>query len=264
MDLSIIIRCCNDPKVIRCIESIDANVEIIVSMCPNKDILKKIKKLGIKYCIVRKGNLSITSNRGLNLAKYDKVIITDSDTYFEKGCIKKICQALDDFLVVRPKIHFKHLPKKPFSKLIANARDYVYSFPVIFTPGISFRKDILDLIGGYLFNESIPFAVDAELDYRIHQYNINYKILDSALIYHSAENLIHDLYAAYRIGKGCRVGEIIHKKKPKSIVNLKIVKASMYNDIIKRKGTSTFLYQLIWDLFFYIGWIIQKFRFINY
>ena len=40
----------------------------------NKDFIKKINERGIKYCIVLPGNLSITSNSGFKIARYDKIV----------------------------------------------------------------------------------------------------------------------------------------------------------------------------------------------
>lgn len=261
MDLSIVIRCCNDPRVFQCIKSIDEDVEIIVSMCENKGILKGIEDIEVKHCIGPPGNLSITSNKGFKIAKYNKVIITDSDTCFEKGSIKKVYYALDKHLAVRCKVEFLQTQGNFFSKLVAEARDFVYSKPVIFTPGIGIRKEILPLIGGYLFNESIPFAVDAELNYRIQNENISNKILESAVLYHRSEKLVHDLKAAYRIGKGCRIGTNLLMKKLEFIkkdINLKVVNKSMYKDIIDKKGILILVYQLFWDMFYHIGWRIEK------
>lgn len=263
MDLSIIIRCCHDPKVFQCIESVDESVEIIVSMCENMIIESRLKNMGIKYCIVPKGNLSITSNRGLNIAQNSKVIITDSDTYFERGCIKKVYNVLNYYLAVSCKIKFLYSTTIIFSKIIAEARDYVNSLDVIFTPGIGLKKEILPLIGGYYFNEKVPFGVDAELDFRIKNVSIPYKILNSAIVYHRPEKIIPDLKAAFRIGKGCRIGTLLlsqNKQFSDKEIELKAVKKSMYKDIIRRKGIFVFLYQLIWDFFYHLGWRYERFK----
>ena len=258
MNITIVIRCCHDFKVFDCIKSVDEDVEIIVSMCQNQQIQEKLEEKGIRYCISPKGNLSITSNNGFKLATFEKVIITDSDTQFAPNCIKKIYNALDDFKIVKAKIIFKSNPESRFSDIIAEARDYVNSLPVIYTPGIGVRKEIITYIDGFLFNEKVPFAVDADLTYRVKKAKIPAKCIHSANIIHKPEKLLHDLRAAFRIGGGCMssaltLSTIYNTKIGRIFYSLKGVKPNLYFDLIRKKGMKIFIFQLIWDAFFYLG-----------
>ncbi len=134
---------------------------------------------------------------------------------------------------------------------------------VIFTPGIGLKKEILPLIEGYYFNEKVPFGVDAELDFRIKNKSISYKILNSAIVYHEPEKLTHDLKAAFRIGKGCKIGILLlsrNRQFSDKMIELKAVKKSMYKNIIRRKGIFVFLYQLVWDFFYQLGWKCERFE----
>lgn len=72
-------------------------MEIILSLTENKEIKEISENLGIKYLIVPKDNLSITSNLCFKDNKYNKVVISNSDTIFEKRCIKKFNNALEKF-----------------------------------------------------------------------------------------------------------------------------------------------------------------------
>ncbi|MHA1448415.1 MAG: glycosyltransferase [Candidatus Hodarchaeales archaeon] len=264
MDISIVIRCCDDERVFRCIESIDEDVEIIISLCENEVIQKKIEEMKIKYCIIPRGNLSITSNAGFKIASHQKVFITDSDTLFKKNCIRETFINLDKYKIVRARIIFQYNTRNPISKIIAEARDYVNSLPVVYTPGIGVHKDLLDKIGGFLFNDPVPFAVDADLTFRVKEANIPVKYLDSACIYHSSVDIYHDLKAAFRIGKGCAISAILLNKMNKNSksyrkirYDLKGVKVTDYPDIVRKKGPLVMLYQIIWDLFFYLGEFVQ-------
>ncbi len=270
MDLSVVIRCNDDERVFDCIESIDEDVEIIVSTSENPVFQAKLESRSISYCLSPRGNLSRVSNIGFNKAKYDKVIITDSDTVFKEGSIREMYLALDHYKVVRARIEFVSDKNKFFSRTIAEARDFVNSLPVVYTPGIGVRKELVADVGGFLFNDPVPFAVDADLDYRIKKAGLSVKYLDSAVLYHDAEDIFHDLKAAYRIGAGCMTSAIYLSKQmqniklaPRKIAHeLKGVKLSCLGDIIRQKGLRVFLYQIIWDIFFYAGknwrWITKR------
>jgi len=261
MDLSIVIRCGDDERVFDCIQSIDEDVEIMVSTSKNPHFQSKLETRSIQYCLSPRGNLSQVSNIGFNHTKHEKVIVTDSDTIFKKGTIKEMYLALDEYDVVRAKLRFLADEKKPFSKTVAEARDYVNSLPLVFTPGIGIKRGITEKIGGFLFNDPVPFAVDADLDYRIIQAKIPVKYLPNAEIYHDAESIRHDMKAAYRIGAGCMTSAIylsrqIHnnQKHPRKIVSeLKGVKTRHLGDVMRKKGPSVFAYQLLWDLLFHSG-----------
>jgi hypothetical protein len=261
MDLSIVIRCGDDERVFDCIHSIDEDVEIMVSTSENPEFQSKLEARGIQYCLSPRGNLSEVSNIGFNHAKHEKVIITDSDTIFEKGTIKKMYLALDEYDVVRAKLQFRTYKKKPFSRTVAEARDYVNSLPLVFTPGIGIKRGITEKIGGFLFNDPVPFAVDADMDYRIKQAKIPVKYLSNAAIYHDAESIRHDMKAAYRIGAGCMtsaiyLSESFHngQKAPIAIVrDLKGVRVEHWNDLLRTKGVGVFMYQMMWDIMFYSG-----------
>jgi glycosyltransferase involved in cell wall biosynthesis len=266
--MSVVIRCGDDERVFKCIESIDEDVEIIVSTCDNSAFQRKLDARSLDYVVSPRGNLSVVSNIGFDAAKYDRVLITDSDTTFEKGCIFKMFQALDEYKVVRAKLRFKERSDLSLSRVVAEARDYVNSLPLVYTPGIAVRKDLLPDIGGFLFNPPVPYAVDADLDYRIKNSKIPVKFLDDAVIYHDAEDLKHDMKAAYRIGRGCAVSSIhlpnLIKTSDKNhwatVKKLKGVKFRNYRDVLDRKGTVVLAYQLLWDTLFYAGAVHQSLR----
>ena len=259
MDLSIVIRCSEDERLFRCIESIDEDVEIVVSISENADFQKKLKEKKIKYCISPSGNLSLTSNIGIKNSRFDRVIITDSDTVFEPGCIRLMNEALDEYSVVRARLLFRTDDRIGSSEVVASARDYVNSKELAFTPGLGIKKDLANSVGGFIFNDIVPFAVDADLNNRIRKKGVVVKYLYEAVIEHCAESYHHDLRAARRIGRGVAISanSLSNFYPDSSVRRLKHeLKAVHYNDyiqIIRQKGPRTFFYQLMWDLCFYMG-----------
>ena len=262
MDISVVIRCGDDNRVFKCIDSIDEDVEVIVSLSENPKLEKKLENKGIKYCLSPRKNLSKTSNIGFEFASYEKVIITDSDTVFENGCIKKLYDALDNYKVACAGIKFLSDSSVPFSNIVAESRDYVNSLPLFFTPGIALKKDVLSEIGGFLFDNNVPYAVDANLDYRMKKAGLPVAwMINDAYICHAPESIKHDLKAAFRIGMGCKVGvERLRSFDQYSNIKwnaLKGVKLNSIIDIFQKKGAFVGFYQLLWDIFHIAGYIYQ-------
>lgn len=264
MDISIVIRCGDDQRVFDCIKSIDEEAEIIVALSDNKTLQKELKDKKIKYCITPRHNLSQTSNIGINYTTNEKVILTDSDTLFDPGCIRELYNALNQYPIARARINFESYPGKFSSKLVSEARDYINSLPVLYTPGIAFRKNIITDIGGFLFNNQVPYAVDADFNYRVNRTRIPIKFIDNVGIRHNAESIQHDLKAAFRIGRGCAIS-YLSLKKIRAYSNirwydLKGVKLYYLSDVLAKKGLPVALYQIIWDLFYWIGYADQRLR----
>lgn len=271
LDMTIVIRCGDDERVFRCIESIDERVEVIVSTSENPELQEKLEERGVEYCLTPRSNLSMTSNIGFERATNEKVLITDSDTWFEGGCIRRIYDALKEFKVARARLVFKHSPNVPFSRLVSEARDFVNSLPVVYTPGIGVRADLIPDIGGFLFNDPVPYAVDADLNYRVQKACVPVKFIEDAIIYHDVVDVWHDLKAATRIGRGCIVsGQWMsnHGISGDSVLStareLKGVKPGHLIDVARSKGISVFVYQLLWDMHFHAGksfqWLLHSLK----
>lgn len=261
-EATVVIRCKDDERVFDCIKSIDESVETIVVMNPNEDLERRLGEIGVICKHSPPGNLSIVSNIGFASASADKIIITDSDTIFGEKCIFAMIEGLNEYDVVRSPLRFGRRDEF-LSRELAEARDYVNSLPVVYTPGIAVSRNLPEKIKGFLFDDAIPFAVDANLNFRIQQENVPVLYLENVWISHSAESVKHDLKAARRIGSGCRESSkrlvTLYPEIPETEIGsaLKGVKRSHYYDLFKKKGFRVFLYQLLWDIAFYRGFYLD-------
>jgi glycosyltransferase involved in cell wall biosynthesis len=263
IDIAVVIKCSDDLRVFRCIESIPKNVEIVCSITQNRFIEDKLKELNIPYCITPKGNLSVTTNAGINLTKANNIIIMDSDSYFGEGAVELLYEALKTCLVAKGRIVF--LNNSFTSRIIADLRDYVNKQAVAYVPGLAFRKEIAKYIGGYFFNPKIPWAEDADFDYRIKEAGIKVKTIPEAIIYHDPVSLHHDLRAAFRIGTGKRFIVEFHKKYNEEDL-LPTIKYFItgefiqdWGEILKQKGLAVLFYNILWTTVYYIGYYFVRF-----
>ena len=114
-------------------------------------------------------------------------------------------------------------------------------------------------MGGYFFDEEVPFAVDANLDYRIRRNGVPVVHDSGARIVHGIETVEHDMVAARRIGAGVRAGaRSLARMYPDTSErrighDLKAVHTGDYPDILRTKAMGVLLYQMRWDLNFHIG-----------
>lgn len=251
--ISVLIRAGNDDRVFDCIASIKKtapNSKIKISVLANKALEKEIAKLRIKYCIVPKENISLTTNKGLELIKDSKVLITDSDTIFDKNCIKLLDKSLEKYEVVKPQIIFKNNGSIT-SILVANLRKYFNSKNnKMFTPGLAFRMSIKNKMGGYYFDNKVTWSEDSEFSNRVELAKLKTFVEKRARLFHPPVSLKHDLGGAFLIGA----------KKPenKSFMEIVIKRFTTLFEILRDFGLPTFVYSLVWYLFFDFGKITKR------
>lgn len=250
--ISVLIRTGNDNRVFDCIASIkktSPNSKVKISTLPNKTLERRIAKLHIKYCVVQKGNISLTTNKGLELIKKGKVLITDSDTIFDTNCIKLLDKALEIYEVVKPQIIFKNNGSIA-SVLVANLRKYFNSKNnKMFTPGLAFRMSIKNKIGGYYFDNKVAWSEDSEFSNRVERTKLKTFVEKKARLFHPPVSVKHDLGGAFLIGA----------KKPenKSLVEIIIKRFKTLYEILRDFGFTTLIYCFIWYLFFDFGKITK-------
>jgi len=252
--ISVLIRCSDDYRVLECINSVlktSPTTLIIVSMTPNYSLRKAISKTGASCCIVPKYNAAITNNRGLKLVKKGKVIITDADTIFETGAIKQLSNALGKYDVAKPRLVFRSKNKFPYFSTIANLRTFFNDNKTkMYIPGLSFNLNIKNKIGGYYFDEKIPWGEDSEFSDRVNKHNLRTAVIKNSILYHPTVDLAHDLADAFLIGS---------KKQEKDIKNTKSSKRlKIYKKILSSYGVLTLFYGMLWYLLFDLGKMLRK------
>lgn len=256
VDTSVVIRCGGSPEVLQCIASIDSPTEVVVAYSGNSGLAQRIQDTGARVVAVPSGNLSIVSNRGYAACHGSKVIFTDSDTRFGPHCVARLAEALETVPVARAQLRIGVNASRT-TRIVARARGFVNSLPLAFTPGLGLRRDIIPTVGGIVFNDPVPYAVDADLDMRIKRRGIRVEFLQDAWLTHSPVPLRHDVRAAYRIGRGCRRSMEIWNRigtfGPLDKWSLKGVKPAALPELLRREGAVVLAYQALWDTAYWFG-----------
>jgi len=253
--ITVLIRCSDDYRVFDCISSIKSTSRqspVIVSMTPNRKLQNAVIKTGVNHCIVPRHNAAITNNRGLELMKTKKVIVTDADTVFEKGTISLIDKALDKYDVVKPRLVFRSERSSPYLSPVANIRTFFNdNDQKMYIPGLAFSLSIKDKIGGYYFDEKIPWGEDSDFSDRAEKNGLKTRVVKKAVLYHPSVDLSHDLADAFLIGL---------KKHDKDLISRKIVakRIKFFRKLAARKyGLPTLLYGFMWYLFFDLSKLLR-------
>jgi glycosyltransferase involved in cell wall biosynthesis len=204
---TLVLICGNDPHIFECLNSIDIDLPVIVSLAPHTQLISKIKTYKVHVVVNHEndaGNYSIACNRGLSKVLTPKAIIADSDCTFEKGCLQRLISDLDQHPITRAKIIFKSSPHVIASNWIAKLRDSVNNRQPLpaYTPGLGIQMNIVSVIGGYFFDERIFWGGDSEFNHRIQKAGLDIGFDPNAKLFHEPISLVHEIRSGYKFGKG--------------------------------------------------------------
>ena len=105
MDITVVIVCGYDSRVLDCISSVDVPVPIVVSLVPGSNLERVLRDKGVEVVISGAiGNYSVSCNYGLAAVKTSQAMIVDSDCVLEKGCIERIATILEEYPLARAAI----------------------------------------------------------------------------------------------------------------------------------------------------------------
>lgn len=264
-DITVVIASSEDESVFRCIDSVNDQANVVVSLTPYPPIETQLAIMRISFVVVPRGNLGLTYNRGIELAQTNKVIIMTDDATFTPGAIDKLTEGLDVYDACKARLFFQYDDCHPLSKVVASARDFINSSSTgVFTPGLAIRKDIKDQMGGYFFNEQIRWAEDAEFSYRFHKNGLRFGYIEDAVVIHPEVSVKHDLKGAFLIGLskrrsvdlGLREGDEDIMPTLKRVLSGETLRRR--KKIYQEKGIDTLLYMVVWDAFYNLGYNLRR------
>lgn len=260
MDLSIVIADSNDLRLEKCVESIDEDVNVVVSMnAPTEELKGLVNKLGVDSCYLPQRGLAQALNLGVAHAKYDRVLIIDSDCTFEKGCIKRLYSALDDSLMSRGVQIFDY--SGYISKVIANARNF-HANPLPHLEGfiraykpLAFRKEIKSLLGGHYYDADLKLSEDYEMDIRRQKAGISIKYVPEAVIHHCPLTIFQDVRSAFRYGADRHTSVLKGRTKQKKTFFKSMVK--LWKKALPQIGPASTAYMVLWTMAYDLGYHLQ-------
>lgn len=206
-EISIVIPCRNDARLFGCLESVDEDVEIVISLNGSSEAMRRKvwsyagRRRGVIVIELATANLAAALEAGSVRASSDAVLYMDSDCRFAPGAIAKFRRSIRDHDVVKGGIVFES--NSWLSSIIARSREHHTSeLLTAYKPPLVIRKSIGSRIGGYYFDSRLIWREDSNLDWRIRRANIPIHFEPSAVIFHPPLSLREDLRSTFRYGVG--------------------------------------------------------------
>ena len=265
LKLSIIIRGGNDLKgLLRCIKSIDEQVEIIASVSNQAKFIDILKKMGIVVVTHLYGNWSNAAETGIKVSSYNNLIIMDSDSVFNKKAIRFIYDALlAGNYAVQPQVEFL-TNNSWISKILQKSRTFENRYePKSYSPGLGLRKkELIKNIGinGCIYNLEVKYGDDGNIDKRLKEKKMIVHVEPKAIIFHDTITLKHEIKTACQFGRGDYQGKL--SPVVKSFFKNKDIKYLF--DAYHRYGLGTMVFLIIWRFIYTYGYYSEKFSTLYY
>ena len=216
--LCVVIPCKDDPRVVRCIESIDAPAEVVVVSNGSPEafvasLRAALPMRGAQLEVLAEANLSHALQVGIERAPCDDVLLMDSDCLFEPGAIDAFRHALaaGDRAreVYKGEIEFE-AGGGLLGTVIARSRRQHTGRPLsAFKPPLALSRRIGPAIGGYFFDPRLRWKEDADLDHRIRRAGIRVVPVPTGRIRHAPLTLRADLVSSFRYGVGAALAQAL-------------------------------------------------------
>lgn len=210
MSLSVIIPCRDDPAVVACVGSIDRDAEVVIVLNGSppgfREDLERRLDDRVRLEVLAHANRSHAADHGINAASHDRVVLMDSDCVFTAGSLTAVEQAFDagdpDDEVYRGEIVFERGPTR-WTRLVARSRARRMGARLCaYKPPLALSRRLKPRLGGYFFDQRLPWREDADLDQRVRRAGIGIVGLPQCRIIHGPLSPRADLRASFLYGVG--------------------------------------------------------------
>jgi len=172
---------------------------------------------------------------------------------------------LNDHLLVKTRINFPWNDRR--GKMVAQLRDYTHRQNLFYCPGIAFRKELKNLIGGHFFNDQVWWSDDAEMNHRIQKAGLPFYREEGVSLTHDPESMQHDLRGADKLGRG-KFAQVMHAGRDtyeEHIIPLlkRMLSGESAANILKiaqQESIPTALYSILWQAVYLYGYHREKIR----
>jgi glycosyltransferase involved in cell wall biosynthesis len=209
--LTVVIPCRDDPRVVDCVRSVDADAEVLIVLNGSPPAFRAA--LGDELAgrarieTLPRPNLSHALEHGIAAASCDRVLLMDSDCVFEPGSLAAIDAAFaagaPDDEVYKGRIGFD-AGSTWASAVIARSRAQRCSVGA-YKPPLAFSRQLRARLGGYFFDARLPWKEDADFAHRIDRAGIRIVSVDGCMIHHAPLSVATDLRSSFRYGIGAAI-----------------------------------------------------------
>ncbi len=256
--LTVIIPLKDDPRILSAIASLPKDgIEILAvfNNNPSANLQSAVQKTGARVLCVDTAKLSVARNEGIRHSRSDSILFLDSDCRAGEDCVGAVQAALKHFPVVKPLLVYDAHSWE--TRITAKVRQYTTvrtSLPLL---PLAFRKDIVEAVGGYYFDERLAWGEDWDFAERIAATHPMIPLLEEATIVHEALSFRDDLRSAAKIGNG-RSLQVEHGLQPARSLVRDVLMAGEHRKfaaVMKTSGIGAALYHTLgWRLAYKVGY----------
>lgn len=259
VDLTILLRCSDDLRFERCLDSIDVACPVIAALTPNPTLEAIARRRRVPYALSPRGNPAATTLSALPLCPTSRVLLVDSDCVFLPGAIVRMAALAQTAAIVRPTVQFAHVDMSSYATAIA--RDFQYTYcGFVYEPGLLVDLDqVLPQVGNMLFSPYAPFTPDGELDYRVRQCVLPIATDPQPTLVHDVLSFAGHLRSYWRYG-GSEICRMQHLKQPVLTDYLQGVPARYRSALSKAYPIGTTSVIAISDTFYLLSMLYHVFR----
>lgn len=214
--ITVVVPCKDDPKISLCLASYDPSIPTVLAFNGASSdyrswVIEQMRGRPVEVCDLVEPNLSRALEVGIRAATTGRVLLMDSDCVMRPGAVEAMTAAMDagnpDEQVYKGRVVFSD-QGGPFAGLAARTRhDYTARVLTAYKPPLAFDVGLRDRVGGYFFDERLPWKEDADLDCRIRAAGIEIVPVDNCVIDHLALSLREDMRSNYRYGVGAAIAD---------------------------------------------------------
>ncbi len=212
MNLSIVITCRDDRRVIAAVRSIDAAAEIVIVLngSPTGFEAGLRRQLGDRVRIesLPRANRARSVEHGIASASSDWVLLMDTDCVFAPGSVAAALRAFELGTpaeeVYKGRLVYDRGATRA-SAVVARSRSQRNRRPSAYKPALAFSRELAGRLGGYFFDPRLVWKSDAELDGRIRRAGLRIVPIDGCVVHHAPLTLRSDLYSSFHYGVGSAI-----------------------------------------------------------
>lgn len=217
--LTVVIPCKDDALVERCLASIDEPIDVVLAFNGSPTGFRERVmgategRAGARLHSVElaDANLSAALEAGVTAAPTRRVLLMDSDCTFRPGALAAVARAMDAGDTAREVFkgsvvfaRSRGLLARPIAQSRAH---YTADTLTAFKPPLAFDVGLRARLGGYFFDQRLPWKEDADLDCRVRAAGLRIVGVPDCVIDHSPVTALGDLRSNYRYGIGSAIAE---------------------------------------------------------
>ncbi|HEX5116529.1 MAG TPA: glycosyltransferase family A protein [Pseudonocardiaceae bacterium] len=213
---SIVIPVKDDPLIIRCLESVDEHVEVVVvtngSTPAFLELLGSFDKYPIEIVSLDEPGIGAAFNAGAEKASGDFILLMDSDCVFTPGSIRALATGLGSGDFSRGRTVFSS--HNWATRMTARTREYTEDAlrtgrPNAYSPPLLYRKDVIRKMGDYHFDSRLAWREDRDFELRRRAAGLPISFVPEGTVIHKPLSFKADLASVRSYGAGQHKGEVL-------------------------------------------------------